>query len=403
VNELESKTSAELAVITVGNMSGASVEEFAEELFQRFGIGKKGKDNGLLILFSLGDRKVRIEVGYGLEGVINDAKAGRFLDMYAVPRFKRGEYAKGIYDVAKVAATEVAKEAGVTLAVVDPAIFPAQPDVTEAIEAAKPEEFPILKDILFWTVLIFGVVSFVLLLRRTLSVYVPKALEAKKLGLKKRANIPWLIWIMLWMPMIVLSIVTATYIYILSYTLIGGISTALYFLFKKHQKKYVDQYVRSCPKCHRYMKMVGEKADNSLLTQEELAEEKARGMEYEFWRCEDCDYKERFTVKLPYGKKCPKCKLRSVTRNEKKLKSATYTKKGLRRITWYCLNPKCDYKKVKEKKIGKLRRSTYRSSSSSSSTSSWSSSSSSWSSSSSSSSSSFGGGSSGGGGSSRGW
>ena len=106
IDELERTTGAELAVVVVASLDGQSVEEFAEKLFKMWGIGKAGKDNGLLLLWSTGDRKVRIEVGYGLEGTIPDGKAGAILDAYVIPKFKAGQFDEGI--IAGVAAVVMA-------------------------------------------------------------------------------------------------------------------------------------------------------------------------------------------------------------------------------------------------------------------------------------------------------
>jgi uncharacterized protein len=102
IDELERSTGAELAVVVVASLDGQSVEQYAERLFKMWGIGKAGKDNGLLLLWSKGDRKVRIEVGYGLEGTIPDGKAGAILDAYVIPKFKAGQFDDGI--IAGVAA-----------------------------------------------------------------------------------------------------------------------------------------------------------------------------------------------------------------------------------------------------------------------------------------------------------
>jgi hypothetical protein len=106
IDELERTTGAELAVVVVASLDGQSVEEFAEKLFKLWGIGKAGKDNGLLLLWSKGDRRVRIEVGYGLEGTIPDGKAGAILDTYVIPKFKAGQFDEGI--IAGVAAVVMA-------------------------------------------------------------------------------------------------------------------------------------------------------------------------------------------------------------------------------------------------------------------------------------------------------
>jgi uncharacterized protein len=96
LGELERTSGAEMAVVVVDSLDGQSVEEFAEQLFKLWGIGKAGKDNGLLLLWSRGDRRVRIEVGYGLEGTIPDGKAGAILDAYVIPKFKEGQFDAGI-------------------------------------------------------------------------------------------------------------------------------------------------------------------------------------------------------------------------------------------------------------------------------------------------------------------
>ena len=93
--ELEEKTEVEFAVITVEDLRGLEIEEYANNLFNTLGIGKKGEDNGLLLLISQPDERVRLEIGRGLEGSLNDAKCGRILDDYFVPYRENDEYTKG--------------------------------------------------------------------------------------------------------------------------------------------------------------------------------------------------------------------------------------------------------------------------------------------------------------------
>lgn len=113
--ELEEKTTAELTVVIIDSLEGLSVEEYANQLFRRWGIGKKDKDNGVLFLVALKDRRMRIEVGYGLEGAIPDGKAGRIRDEYIIPYFKEGDYTKGVYNGYLALAKEIAKEYQVEL------------------------------------------------------------------------------------------------------------------------------------------------------------------------------------------------------------------------------------------------------------------------------------------------
>ncbi len=116
---LERKTGAELVLVTVESLEGKPIEEYALSLFRSWGLGKKDKDNGLLLLVDrerlLADQggKVRIEVGYGLEGAIPDGKAGYILDQYVLPEWHSKDYAAGIRQGYLALAAEIAAEYGV--------------------------------------------------------------------------------------------------------------------------------------------------------------------------------------------------------------------------------------------------------------------------------------------------
>ncbi len=104
--QLESKldnfnktTGNAIVVATMNNLGGDTVENYAVELFKEWGIGQKGKDNGVLILVSKDDREMRIEVGYGLEGVLTDAQSFWLIRDVMTPAFKNGDYAGGLNGV----------------------------------------------------------------------------------------------------------------------------------------------------------------------------------------------------------------------------------------------------------------------------------------------------------------
>ena len=94
--KLEQETGAALVVVTVTDMGGTYIEVYAVRLFEEWGIGKKGQDNGVLFLTAVSERKTRIEVGYGLEGIITDGRAGRILDDKVLPSYRTGDYETGI-------------------------------------------------------------------------------------------------------------------------------------------------------------------------------------------------------------------------------------------------------------------------------------------------------------------
>lgn len=113
--DLEQKTSAQVAVLILPSLEGGQIDDFANHLYERWGIGKKGKDKGALLLVALRDRKVRIEVGYGLEGILPDAKAGRIADKAILPAFRQNRYAEGVIGGAHALARVIAEDAGVEL------------------------------------------------------------------------------------------------------------------------------------------------------------------------------------------------------------------------------------------------------------------------------------------------
>lgn len=94
----ERETTSEIAIVVIRSLDGASIEEAAVKLFEMWGIGKKNRDNGLLFLWSTDDRRVRVEVGYGLEGALPDGKVGAILDQYVIPRFKANQFDQGVLD-----------------------------------------------------------------------------------------------------------------------------------------------------------------------------------------------------------------------------------------------------------------------------------------------------------------
>lgn len=98
LGQYEQATSNQFVIFTVESIGDeTTIEELAVKTFEEWGIGQKGEDNGILILFSLNDRKVRTEVGYGLEGIIPDALAHRNAQNNGVPYFKEDNYALGLY------------------------------------------------------------------------------------------------------------------------------------------------------------------------------------------------------------------------------------------------------------------------------------------------------------------
>jgi uncharacterized protein len=112
--EVEDKTGAQIAVVTVHSLEGESVENYAVDLYKQLGVGSKADNRGVLLLVAPDEHKYRIEVGYGLEPVINDARAGD-AGRAMVPLLREGNYGAAIEAATWALAKYVADDRGITL------------------------------------------------------------------------------------------------------------------------------------------------------------------------------------------------------------------------------------------------------------------------------------------------
>jgi len=93
---LEDSTEVEMAIVVLDSIGGYTPFDFGYELFQRWGIGKAGRNTGVLITFALASRQVQINTGSGIEGVLPDARCSRIIEENMIPRFKMGDYGGGL-------------------------------------------------------------------------------------------------------------------------------------------------------------------------------------------------------------------------------------------------------------------------------------------------------------------
>jgi uncharacterized protein len=114
LGEVERATGAQIAIVTVDTLDGEPVEDVANRLFREWGIGKKGKDEGLLLLLAVKDHKDRAEVGYGLEPIITDGQAGGVLREIR-PILRQGNYGGALLAAAQVFGDQIAQAKGVDL------------------------------------------------------------------------------------------------------------------------------------------------------------------------------------------------------------------------------------------------------------------------------------------------
>lgn len=113
--EVLEKTGTSIVVAALKTIGDNDPNDYTNRLYKAWGVGKKGEDRGVLIFLAVQERRVRIETGYGVEGILPDGLAGELLDRYAIPAFKVGDFGKGLYETMAAVSTVVAKAAGVSL------------------------------------------------------------------------------------------------------------------------------------------------------------------------------------------------------------------------------------------------------------------------------------------------
>ena len=156
ITQLERKNGTEIAVVTVPETApSASPKEFTTKLFNYWGIGKKGKDNGVLFLISQNERRVEIETGYGMEAILPDAKVGKIIDTQILPRFKQSDFNGGT--LAGTKALVVAIETHQPATSASQTTLPTQSS-TLTQQVTQDDDFPWLPIVAGWVVFGGGLV-----------------------------------------------------------------------------------------------------------------------------------------------------------------------------------------------------------------------------------------------------
>lgn len=423
--DLEQKTGAQVAVVAVESIGQAPIFDFSQALFDRWGIGSKERNDGLLILLVKDQRMVRMHTGYGLEGVLPDAVCKRIQHEFMLPAFKEGDYGGGLLSGVRVVARILSD--------------PAQA-LPVAELSSRDENWFGFKVFLasFGSISLFIIFAF-------------KAMAGHFSGSFKEDGIPqimrwtWMSWLVAFVvvPALIvlicdqLPLVTpiqdcllAFYAYFAllaifqagrqhvavkrlltqeNYFAIGSLVTSrvsfwgwialafpvpfvFFYFFQRSRKKYYRNHPRKCPKCQAVMRKLDEREEDEFLSKARQMEETLGSADHDVWLCDACGAITSLTWPGTESKyeKCPSCKsLAYELESDKVLVSASYEARGKGEETRICRF--CGHRKTKTYSIAKLVASSSSSGSSSSS------------SSSSSSGSSWGGGSSGGGGSSSSW
>src|SRR3972149_5905588 len=145
LQELEQKTGAQMIVLTINTTDGIPIETYAIELATKWKLGQKGKDNGVLVVVAKDDRAYRIEVGYGLEGVLPDGFCGTVGRGYFVPKFQKGQFSEGIYQGVVILVNKIAEEGGIKITG-----MPSMADMRKKANERQNPYFSLLSLLLFF-------------------------------------------------------------------------------------------------------------------------------------------------------------------------------------------------------------------------------------------------------------
>ncbi|MEI7529486.1 MAG: TPM domain-containing protein [Elusimicrobiota bacterium] len=115
LSELDARAKAQVAVLVVNTLGGADIETYAAAIYKKWGVGDRRTNRGVLLLVAVQDHKARIEVGYGLEGILPDGLTGGIQDKYMVPYFRKGDYSGGVSQGALAIASVIAQDSRVEL------------------------------------------------------------------------------------------------------------------------------------------------------------------------------------------------------------------------------------------------------------------------------------------------
>ncbi len=301
------QSSAEPVVVIVPDLSGADVDDFATELFTLWGIGKKDKDNGVLMLISVGDRRAAIRTGYGAEGVLPDVIASRIIRNDMAPHFRQGDYESGtlaaLGTLHRVLTDPEAREE----------LMSQQANDAAAMRNSGGDDF--FDTYLILSLLIgatfLGVVWFTYLKTRRL----PTGNRFQSLQ-------------NLQMPALLFSFLTL------------GCCVPAYLLLILLMRR-VRLRKRLCPNCNTRMERVDEVNDNRYLTPAQDAEERLDSVDYDVWLCPACGE----TDIIPYINKkrtytvCDRCGARAcVCTGHRVLVRPTSMHTGQGVTTYRCLN-----------------------------------------------------------------
>lgn len=300
LQSLRDSTSAEVAVAVVPSIGDYTIEDFSEKVFTKWRLGKKDKDNGVLFLISPDSREVRIQTGYGTEGVLPDITCSYIINTAVIPNMQNGDLDNAV-DQATAMISQIMEN----------------PEYADELKSKLADNYsgmgeaPISRDDIRG---FFGACLFCFFLF-TLGAYIYDAAKAKKMTKPAdRAN--------LWKN----SLKTYLILGILS-----GLVGLIFYLLARHNYKKARYGTYPCSNCGGKMRLVTGQEANASLTPSQQFEVKLGSVEYDVHKCDTCGQVDvaEFPVENSIYSRCPYCGTRAYHYvGDSQLKPATYQSDG---------------------------------------------------------------------------
>jgi len=340
LDSLQAQTGAEVALVAVNSIGGNEIKPFATDLFKAWGIGKAKQDNGLLVLFVLGDKKVTFETGYGLEGILPDAICKRIQYQSMVPEFKKGNYDAGLLAGIQRIGSTIRKE-----------------PIAEA-----PKETVAWNQILplaAGVYLLIAIFAWMWMANIVQSVRKDPKLKSNiaryKVLKSQKSGIISLLSILLPIVGFVLILLFSNPIFMLLLIPVP-LTTIPANVYGRLMMVKIRRQPIPCNVCDGEMHILSEKQEDTHLKLAQQFEEKLHAIDYDVFVCNKCANEAIFTLDKPSAySECPKCGTKAFILSDKRtLIAPTYISSGTERTTYRCKF--CGYEENDNHNIPRLSR-----------------------------------------------
>lgn len=311
-------TSAEIVAVMINDFDGDNIDDFATDLFNSWNIGKKDKNNGILILVAKNRRKATIRTGYGAEGIIPDITAGRILRNTMFPRFKQGDYEGGLLAGVKQIHEIVTN-----------------PEAAAELRSSQSENYDSGVDIDFFKAYLTIAISVAAAMLIVL-ICVLISMRKRPHEQKYQSLAPFRSWalVMSALCMLIPLVATVPFVLLLNY-------------WRNHPRR--------CAKCGAKMRKIDEVHDNDYLPPVGDTEEKIKSIDYDVWLCPDCGDTYIIPYELPGSNftECPQCHGRTCSLIRDSItKQPTASAEGRGERLYHCHH--CGYQYITPYNIARL-------------------------------------------------